>query len=762
MPHEKSHSLGDTGNHTSATTAELSALISDGSLATSASMPAQYAYVAVNGSDTTGDGSFAAPYASIKYALSQITDATAIKPYVIKVGAGLFTEDNPVQLKQYIGIEGETMVSTMVTALNSTSYLFQTDATGYGAHMVNEMVIIGPSANYAVQIGNSVFGLDNIFWLNTYKGVLQNGVSSDSTFRRFSCHADVGTPTDTLIEVTGGTAVLMSAQNTITAYITDYAKCSGSGTRFSIATYVASSPNITRHFTASSSAGITIANANIKGDTGTTVHAVSCDGADMTMTGSHLCTCQTGVICTNGGAASVDSTYMHDCLVGILIPDSGSGSSINMNAISIIDSTTLDLNVLSTTAICKGGVNTFSEEKINIVGGANAAFSYFNTIDGDEGINIWGELHVGSPEVPKETTLGEGDSYIRGLLAYTYNGTIYTDISDDVKTFSGSTFTFPNNSVNTAIYLASDLVVASTSDYHKYFGIKMSITTPQSGGTIIGEYWNGTAWSEFNHMTSQSGGQYLRKADLLFTNAIGSYQVRFTPTMDADWAKNDDPSVDANDRYWIRFRITSSPATLPVFEQFKLHANRSEINADGYLEYMGKARPYVSIGVNWNNFRDAGTALSNQDLWLSSNCKAGFANNLFNSDGDSVGVVTAIPTWVDTSGKLKIRTSVVCAATGNLTMTVYLNSSSDGDAISTTDPSSTTGEQSDAVTEAVTAGQEKWFDFEFDISDLGEQAISGSPPNSVWVNLVSTTRPGNVYGIQFYLSMLKWRDGGHI
>ena len=48
---------------------------------------------------------------------------------------------------------------------------------------------------------------------------------------------------------------------------------------------------------------------------------------------------------------------------------------------------------------------------------------------GDEGVSIFGEYHVGAPEQGYELVVGEGDSYTRGMLVYTYNGSIYTDIS---------------------------------------------------------------------------------------------------------------------------------------------------------------------------------------------------------------------------------------------------------------------------------------------------------------------------------------------
>jgi hypothetical protein len=239
-----------------------------------------------------------------------------------------------------------------------------------------------------------------------------------------------------------------------------------------------------------------------------------------------------------------------------------------------------------------------------------------------------------------------------------------------------------------------------------------------------------------------------------------SYQVRFNPAMDDDWAKNNVPSVGAIDRYWIRFRITSSPIVLPIFEQFKLHSNRKEINGDGFSEDMGKARAYRTLPINWNTFKDAGSTVGNQDLWLTTNCKTGFSNNVM-SQGDSVGTVTSLPTWVDTSAPLRLRVSGVPVVTGNYTLTAYLNSSNAGDVIDTSDPVSIVGEISQAVLVAGTATQQAWWEFDLDISDKGLQ-ILGSTPESIWINIEATTVAGNLYGMQFDVQMLSWRAGDHI
>jgi hypothetical protein len=69
--------------------------------------------VSTNGDDTTGDGTYVNPYKTIAYALSSITDASSTKPYVIKVGAGVFVEVE-LTCKAYVTIAGSTTGTTLV------------------------------------------------------------------------------------------------------------------------------------------------------------------------------------------------------------------------------------------------------------------------------------------------------------------------------------------------------------------------------------------------------------------------------------------------------------------------------------------------------------------------------------------------------------------------------------------------------------------------------------------------------------------------
>jgi len=661
--------------------------------------------VCPSGNDATGDGSMGKPYRTVKHAVESITDATAEKPYVINVRAGIFDE-LPFTTKSYVFIQGGNQSGTRLRALSGGTP-FITMGT---ISTLDNMTILGPTDSIAL-----------------------SGVGASAAIRECSIRplSGVGSSGQYGILADGSAGIRFVDCNFTNCHIAAHFGGSSVGKMFEcdyrncdIALNVASSGDIE-------------ARANAMVD------------------------CVTGINLENFSTAYASNLHLDDSEYGLIAKDNSTFEcsifeTHNPTVTAIYDiiqegSALVDIN--------SGKVNI---DKISI-SDPNKFFVHFNSNKvGDEAHIFYEELQVGSPESGRESVFGEGDSYTRGLLAYTYNSSTsaYTDIADAVRSAGGSTFTIPN-SADCAIYIGSDLYVPGISDYHKFFGIKMSLVTPQSGGNIVAEYYHSTSgWTEFNHMTAEGGGNYFRKADTLFVNSSGSYQVRFDPSMADNWTKNNDPSYANGNRYWIRFRITSQLDTAPVFEQWKLHSNRTEINADGFLEYMGNARPYGNESVDWSSFQDVDGTLGNQGLWLTTNCKAGFINNIM-TQNDSVGTVMFLDPEIDTSAPLKLKVAVIPASTQTLVFTAYLNSSKEGDVISTVDPSSTVGEISVVQSKSVTAGQKAWFEFNFDISDKGLQSL-GSAPETLWINIVPTTATGNIYGLQFGVATLRWRDGNHI
>ena len=76
---------------------------------------AQTKIVSKSGNDTTGDGTFTKPFATIAAAMASITDATPSKRYIVKVEAGAYTE-GALALKANVFIVGDLKEAVRVTA----------------------------------------------------------------------------------------------------------------------------------------------------------------------------------------------------------------------------------------------------------------------------------------------------------------------------------------------------------------------------------------------------------------------------------------------------------------------------------------------------------------------------------------------------------------------------------------------------------------------------------------------------------------------
>ena len=83
---------------------------------------AQSVYVSNGGNDTTGLGTIIQPWATISYAMSQITDASSSKRYAIVLDAGFYSENNPISLKPYVYIVGKDRTANRIN-LNGNNFV---------------------------------------------------------------------------------------------------------------------------------------------------------------------------------------------------------------------------------------------------------------------------------------------------------------------------------------------------------------------------------------------------------------------------------------------------------------------------------------------------------------------------------------------------------------------------------------------------------------------------------------------------------------
>lgn len=475
-----------------------------------------------------------------------------------------------------------------------------------------------------------------------------------------------------------------------------------------------------------------------------------------------------GIVVDNGGVTQVSSITMNNVDTCMEIGTAGSYSVITGSGVSCLGNRTLDLNQLSLTGIVRlsGGLMTTEKFECQNWDLINVDYNSDSSIN-DSGFNIIKELKVGTAEIGKESSFGEGDSYIRGMKIYSYDGATYTEVQDNL------TKSFPNTNIDSAIYIASTL---ENGDFLKFFGNKINTTVAAvlGAGEIVSEYYNGTSWVEFNTMSTQSADKYMPYANSLFER-VENEHIRFDNAIQTDWQKSDDMSLGTS-YYWMRYRIKTAITTSPTFTTIKLHTNRTEINEDGWIEYFGKARPLARLGWDYNLTQPAVDSPGNRDVYLSDNLFVGRLENRFVAGArDQQGMSFRLPFDIDTSCPIKIVMSFVPedAQTGDIEFNFRWNNTSDNTNvfISTgSAPATSINEKSVIVQTSINSSErytQQTFEVELDISDMVSRREVGYG-DILWVSFErhagngGDTYNGDIAVINMDAHYVKWCNGGHI
>jgi len=309
---------------------------------------------------------------------------------------------------------------------------------------------------------------------------------------------------------------------------------------------------------------------------------------------------------------------------------------------------------------------------------------YQDDFEGDRGMVVEGELAVGSPARGKETVMGEGDSYVKGMTVITTDATAgaaadggnLTDVSTAAKSASGSTFSFQGVEADHAIMFGSDNLDAAA-DALKHWGIKVKQTT--AAAEIAAKSFafelmsDGTNWVAFDVMATHSSAFY-RYANEVFVRANSSEHIRFGINSNTTWAKK---TISGKNLYWARVRITDNLTTAPVFEQFKLSSSRFEANADGTNTFHGNARFGKTLSSTGNVFGEGGSVGDVAFGVGSGGVPTGWNHNIknseLNSDGDAIMMQMSLPHGIDTSQPLTVQAVVLGTPGGAAAPTLILS-----------------------------------------------------------------------------------------
>ncbi len=291
-------------------------------------------------------------------------------------------------------------------------------------------------------------------------------------------------------------------------------------------------------------------------------------------------------------------------------------------------------------------------------------FLEVQTTGDDKGLSVIdGQLGVGSVANGQESVFGQGDS-VPLNKAYHYNtanetGTVITsatDVTTVLESDSGSFVSmFDNN-------LAEEVLLIGFDDQQFYgFKNKYNSLGTLEVGKVVAEFLNSSdAWIDNTFMVTESDYPYTRAGWELAS--YSSEQVRLgqsilTP-LNGTWTKRDlTVNGVTENKYWARFRLLSPATALPELEQVKIHTSRSEINADGTVEFFGLARGVKDLitASYANNLSDP----SNENVvYFTGGIDGGAAklvdNEFANNTRDSRALIVKIDQDVDTSTPLVI------------------------------------------------------------------------------------------------------------
>lgn len=689
-------------------------------------------YVSEQGNDTAiADGTSIKPYRTITYALSKITDNSSTNRYAVYVmPGGTYNENNPLIMKDYVNVVSLGFSEATNISATNDDYLVS------GA---DESELIGftlrsyPSSDYACIVMNNSgrFHTTHNHIKNSKYGILVDNINADLDLHDVIFQGDA---TD-CIKVTNGSLHGRSIKLEGNPTVTNFVNISGSNSKVDLF-------------------GIDVDNNNLE------CAIVIQSSADANITSFSITSATEALRVESGGHLHANGALINYCTSAIILQDDI--THVGIFGCQVGHSTDYDL-VIGANSEFRSQGSHFREDKMLIDPDADILINNISTTPGDTGIEVKGELHVGSPQFPNESVFGEGDSYTRGMLLYTYEAgtSAWNDVTTSAQSYTGSIFGFPSNSADSAMYASSDL--QRDGDYLKHYGVKMQITTSADFGSggMVAEYWNGTSWTTFTFMVTEGNSPYLPIGQTL-SGVSGSYQLRYNSNIVDDWVKND-PMGTGTNRYWARYRITS-PVNQPMeWEQIKLHSNRFEINADGWIEYFGSSRPLNTLPWHFG-LLGRNTALGNQTLFLGDNLSVAFQYNLWNTNGDVVGFNSVVPLDMDTSTPIKLRWAVRPASDGNVEWTVRWSWSNDGDTIypsTVTAPTSAVNEQVITTSGSTSVGIQKWFGVDLDISNLRTRKTNGFP-DVLWVSIERTTSDGDLAGFAIDPEYLKWCEGGHV
>ncbi len=380
------------------------------------------------------------------------------------------------------------------------------------------------------------------------------------------------------------------------------------------------------------------------------------------------------------------------------------------------------------------------------------------------------KIAVGRYDVGANSVFGTGDSHQLGMKVFTYNAdtSSWADVSANVITQGDGLYTeLPSVNANSCIYVG-------TSTGAWFTGVRNNITQVLNvgSGEIAREYWNGSAWTEFTIMGTQTNFPYQSIGNSV-GSVLGDYQTRFNHQIASNWAST---TVNGVASYWVRYRVKTAITQSFRFDFLKLQTNKTKIDANGFVEFFGWARPIKQFFLDYGSFQAAASTPTTQDIYLSDNLDVGRVLNEFSASAIQRTAFTKIlPLDLDTSTPLKLRIKWYGenATTGAVRFVIRWGKSVSSMGVFSTAalaPTTATGEQSAiGLITVPTSGDYKEIitDVYLSVSDYIPE-IGATNATSIWISLertgsdASDTYAGVVVVTDIECYYVAWRLGGMV
>lgn len=568
-------------------------------------------YVSVSGSDTTGDGTFLFPWASIRHALTNITVSSFLNPYEVHVGSGAYFE-LPLNVPESVNVIADSVSDrTLVIAIDPNTDLF----TCTGRSGLFGLFINGVTNASAIRYdGDAIFVADNIIALDCLNGITISNALAVVKLTDFSL-ANTTAAMNCGVNVLAGSVLIdhlaLGPQSTAPIDCLIYGTGSNSFIQANDTTVI--NTNLVNGIKIENGADGIITGGRIEGTAFDNIGAgIYCDNGTLSLKAVSIRYADNGMVITNNADLTIGNTSVRDSDWHLV---KSSDSTIN-------------------------GFGEFDISKIDKLNG-NSTVAYISRTEGDRGLIVDGEM-----QVVGEFTAGEGDSNVQGMKCF-WNTSLSTGTWTDVTTtFASATLSetnaFPSTNVNACLFIGAD----------RFFpGIKGIVTElAAEGSDIVSEFWDGSNWTNLINMVRDDATPYAQYGNVPFEFSLTN-QTYFGDA--TGWTTN---TLNSENKYWVRFRNNSAIVTNPALQQIKLSVRKVEVDPFGVLSYHGDETPTRLItGTGWAEYIPIlGDAPASESVVVSANQTLQYTLNRFRVVAGTYGkgILFNVPDGLDTSKPL--------------------------------------------------------------------------------------------------------------